>query len=283
MARIREEIHLIENVGAGQRCLVSPSVGRTWLDFHIELSNIPLADATDIRVLLVSPTKTVTKWEFKDGVELFELNQRYGRNVDTDKLSFYFRRPEMENEGQSMATALGTGGLQSLRVEFTIAADVVSPGVAAWGRKTANRPVSAGILQYIVNHNFGGQSEGNNYYDSLEKRDRIAAIHVLNDNVAALKLKLDDAVVYDLNRERGVFDEESGYRVPYEGEYGMVIDFTTAGVLDEALVMQGTNYQAQQMRLTATLGEGVSPTTRVLVEYLSTWASLAGSNTQRAA
>jgi|GEM_PF-2711631 len=283
MARIREEIHLVQNVGAGQRCLVSPSVGRTWLDFHIELANITLEQATDIRVLLVSPTKTITLWEFKDGDELFQFNQRYKRKVDEGKLSFYFRRPEMENEGQSMATALGTGGLQALRVEFNIAPGVANPGVTAWGRKTANRAISAGILQYIVNHNIGGQAEGDNYFDALEKRDRIAAIHVLNENVTALNLKLDDAIVYDLTRVRGVFDEQMGDRLPYGSGYGMVIDFTTAGVLDESLVMQGSNYQAQQMRLTATLGAEYSGTSRVLVEYLSTWVSLAGANTQRAA
>lgn len=283
MARIREEIHLIENVGAGQRCLVSPAVGRTWLDFHVELTNITLAQATNIRVLLVSPERTVTLQEYKDGVELFKKNDRLPRKVKDGVLSFYFRRPEMENEGQSMATALGTGGLQALRVEFDIAPAVVSPIVSAWGRKTQNRHVSAGILPYVVNHNFGGQAEGNNYFDSIEKRDRIACIHVLNSGITKAMLKVDDAIAYDLSRDRADFDEEAGGRVPYDSDYGFAIDFTTAGVLDESLVMQGAKYQAQQMRLTTTLDNTAGGTTRLLVEYLSTWASLAGGNTQRAA
>lgn len=182
-----------------------------------------------------------------------------------------------------MSTALGTGGLQAVRVEFDVAAAVVSPIVRAWGRKTANRPVSMGLLPYVVNHNVGGQAEGVNHYDAIEKRDRIAAIHVLNSDVDELELKVDDAVAYKLNRERGEFDEEVGGRVPYADDYGMCIDFTTAGVLDESLVMQGTNYQVQQMRLSTTLGATLSVTTRFLVEYLTTWTSVAGGNTQRAA
>ncbi len=282
MSRIREEIYLIENAGAGQRCLISPAVGRTWLDWHIEHGGLTLAQMTNIRVMLVSPQKTITLQEFKDGNELNEINKRYGRWTAAGTLSFYFRKPELENEAQSMATALGTGGLQAIRVEFDIAA-ATTPVVKAWGRKTLNRDVSAGLLPYIANHNVGGQAQGDNHYDSIEKRDRIIAIHAVNANVTALKLKLDDAIVYDLVRARGEFDEKMGGRVPYAANYGMVIDFTTAGVLDESLVMQSTDYQAQQMRLSVTLGATLSATTRYLVEYLSTWYSLAGSNTQRAA
>lgn len=282
MARIREEITLIENAVAGQTCLIQPAVGRTWLDFHIEHGGLTLAQITDIRVKLVHPMKTVTLQEFKDGTELDNLNKRYGRHTEAGTLSFYFRRPEMENEGQSMATALGTGGLQALRVEFKIASGT-TPVITAWGRKTANRGVDIGILPYIANTNLGGQAEGDNHYDSIEKRDRIAAIHVLNDSVDQLYLKVDDADAYKLTRARGEFDEQVGGRVPYADDYGMCIDFTTAGILDESLVMQGTNYQVQQMRLTTTLGASPAATTRILVEYLSTWVSLAGANTQRAA
>lgn len=283
MARIREPIYLVENVAAGQRCLVQPQVGRTWLDCHIELTNITLAQATNIKVLLVSPERTITLQEFKNGTELLELNKRYGRKTNSAWLSFYFRKPEMENEAQSMATALGTGGLQAVRIEFDIAAGVTSPVVKAWGRKVANRPVSAGVLPYVTNHNVGGQAEGVNHYDAIEKRDRILAIHVLNPDVTALLLKVDDATCYELDRARGEFDEEVGGRVPYADNYGMCIDFSTAGVLDEALVMQSRDYQVQQMRLSTTLGASGGVVTRFLVEYLSTWASLAGGNTQRAA
>lgn len=282
MARIREPIYLVENATAGQRCLIQPAVGRTWLDFHIEHTGLTLAQMTNIRVILVAPERSITLMEFKDGTELNELNKRYGRKTSAGTLSFYFRKPEMENEAQSMATALGTGGLQSVRVEFDIAAQT-TPVIKAWGRKVANRPVSAGLLPYIVNHNVGGQAEGDNHYDSIEKRDRIIAIHVLNTKVNALQLKVDDAVVYELNRARGEFDESVGGRVPYASGYGMCIDFTTAGVLDEALIMQSQGYQAQQMRLSTTLGATPSVTSRFLVEYLSTWASVAGSNTRAAA
>ncbi|UUA73553.1 major capsid protein P2 [Cellvibrio sp. QJXJ] len=282
MARIREPIYLIENATAGQRCLIQPSVGRTWLDFHIEHGGLTLAQMTNIRVILVSPERSITLMEFKNGTELNELNKRYGRKVAAGTLSFYFRKPEMENEAQSMATALGTQGLMAIRVEFDIATGT-TPVIKAWGRKVANRAVSAGLLPYIVNHNVGGQAQGVNHYDSIEKRDRIIAIHALNDKITAMQLKVDDAVVFDLTRAQGEFDESVGGRVPYGATYGACIDFTTAGVLDEALIMQAQGYQAQQMRLSVTLDAAAATTTRYLVEYLSTWASIAGSNTRAAA
>lgn len=283
MARIRDEIVRVENLGPGLRCLVTPGVGKTWLDFHIELTNITLAQATNIKLLLISPTKTVTLQEFKDGDELKDYNDYFGRKTDSAKLSFYFRKPEMETEAQSMAFALGTGGLQDLRVEFTVDAGVTSPGVQAWGRKVANRSVAAGLLPYVVNHNVGGSAEGTVHYDAIEKRDRISSIHVLNDKVDHCLLKVDDAIAYNLSRARGDFDAGAGGRTPYGSTKGMVIDFTTAGVIDEALVMQAPNYQVQQMRLSTTLGASPAAVVRYLVEYVSTWPSLAGGNSQRAA
>lgn len=283
MSRIRSPIDLIQNATAGQRCLVQPAVGRTWLDFHIEHGGLTLAQMTNITVKLVSPDRTITLQEYKTGTELNEINKRYGRKVEAGTLSFYMRKPELENEAQSMATALGTGGLSAVSVEFDIASGT-TPVIKAWGRKVANRSVAAGILPLIKNHNVGGQAEGDNHYDNIEKRDRILAIHILNSDVEYALLKVDDATVYELTRARAEFDESVGGRVPYADDYGLCIDFSTAGVLDEALVMQGANgYQVQQMRLTSRLGSDESATTRYLVEYLSTWASVAGANVQRAA
>lgn len=283
MARIREPIYLIENATAGQRVLIQPAVGRTWLDWHVEHGGLTLAQMTNIKVLLISPNRTITLQEFKNGTELNELNKRYGRHVEAGTLSFYLRKPELENEAQSMATALGTGGLQSVRIEFDIASGT-TPVIKAWGRKVANRPVSAGLLPLITVHNEGGRAEGDNHYDAIEKRDRILAIHILNSDVEAAQLKIDDAIAYDLTRARAEFDESVGGRVPYADDYGLCIDFTTAGTLDEALIMQGEQgYQVRQMRLTSVLGSSLSSTSRYLVEYLSTWASLAGANTQQAA
>lgn len=285
MARIRDEIPLIENVAPGQRALIKPAVGRTWLDVHIEHTNVTLAQMKNIEVILVSPTRSVTLWKFKDGVELNELNKRYGRQTTAGTLSFYFRRIELEDEMQRMSTALGTGGLQSVRIEFDIDAAAVSPSVKAWGRKTANRHISQSLLTYIGTHNIGGNAEGENHIDSLEKRDRIAAIHVLNDGVENLELRVDDAVAYKLNRARGDMEESMNGRTPYAAGVGRCIDFLLAGTLDESLVMQDrrNGYQVQEMRLTTTLGAGASGQVRYLVEYLSTWASVAGGNTQAAA
>lgn len=285
MARIREEIPLIENVAAGQRAIVKPAVGRTWLEWHLEHTGVTLKQIKNIEVILVSPTRQATMWRFKDGVELDKLNKRYNRQTEDGVLSFYLRRPEMNTEIQRMATALGTGGLQSVRIEFDIAADATAPKIKAWGKKTANRRIEQSLLTYIAVHNKGGNAEGENHFDAIEKRDRIAAIHVLNNGVQDLELRVDDAVAYKLDRTRGDFDEKGGGRVPYDSATGRCIDFLLAGVLDEALVMQdpATNYQVQEMRLTTTLGAGASSQIRYLIEYLSTWNSVSGGNTQLAA
>lgn len=284
MARIREEISVIENAVAGQRAIIKPSVGRTWLDCHIEHGGLTLEQIRNIKVILVSPTRTITMWEFRDGVELNEFNKRFKeREVVAGTLSFYFRRPELENEVQAMSGALGTGGLQALRIEFDIETGT-TPIIKAWGRKVRNRSVGAGIISYIVSHGKGGNAEGENFFDAIDRRDRIAAIHVLNDGVEALELRVDDATVFKLDRARSEFEERLGGRNPYAGDRGMVIDFMLAGVIDEALVMQGRDkthklkYQVREMRLTSTLGTGANQQVRYLVEYHTTWRQLAGTN-----
>ncbi len=287
MARIREEIALIENAVAGQRAIVKPAVGRTWLDCHIEHGGLTLAQMTEIKVKLVAPTRTVTLWEFEDGTELDEFNKRLGRKTEAGTLSFYFRKPEMETEAQAMSGAMGTLGLQGLRIEFKIAA-ATTPVITAWGRKTKNRSVGAGVLSYIVNHATGGNSEGINYLDTIDRRDRIAAIHVLNNKVDALELRVDDATAFNLTRARCEFEEKLGGRVPYATDRGMVIDFMLSGILDEALVMQkykGNSkvYQVQEMRLSVTQGAAGNAQIRYLVEYLTHWTSLMGGNTQAVA
>lgn len=284
MARIRKAIARVENAVAGQTCIISPEVGRTWLDWHIKHGGLTLAQMTNIKVILVSPENTVELQTYKNGEELDKLNKRYGRYTEAGTLSFYFRKPELENEGQSMATALGTGGLMALRVEFDIA-PATTPNIKAWGRQTLNRSVAYSVLPYIKASNLGGQAEGENHYDSIEKRDRIVAVHVFNTAVTHLQLTVDGTDAFKLPRAEGEFEEKMGGRVPYAANYGMCIDFSTAGVLDEALVMQkpDENYQVQQLRLTTTLGATPSATSRVLTEYLTTWGSLAGGNVQKAA
>lgn len=280
MARLREEIALIENAVAGQRCIIRPAVGRTWLEQHIEHGGLTLSQMTNIKILLVSPTRTVILQEFKDGAELDAINKRYGRHTEAGTLSVYYRRPEMQSEVERMAFALGTGGLQMMRIEFDIAA-ATTPAVKAWGKKTANRHVSAGMLSYIVAHNSGGNAEGENHYDSIDRRDRIGAIHAFNNKIDKAELRVDDTTAYSLTRARSDFDQKGAdtARVPYAAGVGFCVDFLLSGVMDESLVMADPagNYQVQQMRLTTTLGVSPNTTIRYLTEYLSTWASLNGA------
>lgn len=275
MSRIRESIELIENAVAGQRAIVRPALGRTILEAHIEHGGLTLAQMTNIKVLLVSPTRTVTLQEFKDGTELNEMNKRYDRNVVAGTLSFYFRRPELQSEVERMATALGTDGLQQVKIEFDIAGST-TPIVKAWGKFTANRHVGAGLLSYIVSSNAGGNAEGDNHKDDIDRRDRIAAIHVLNDVVDELELRINGTTAFDMTRARAEFDEKgsSQGRTPYASTYGLCMDFLLAGVLDESLIMDNPAMPVNAMRLTTKLGTGASSQVRYLIEYLSTWNSL---------
>lgn len=278
MARTREDIPLIENAIAGQVAIIRPAVGRTLLEMHIEHGGLTLAQMTDIKIQLVSPTRTVTLQEFKDGVELDNMNKRYNRHTEDGTLSLYFRRPEMQSEAERMATALGTGGLQQVKVTFKIAAATV-PVITSWGRFTANRHVSAGLLTYIVDGGSPANEGGNNHHDVIDRRDRIAAVHVLHDTLSDLELRVDGATAYELSRARAEFDEKTSAagRTPYDAAYGMCIDFLLSGVLDESLLMSdGKGYQVQAMRLTSTVGAGGVAQIRYLTEYLSTWASING-------
>ncbi|WP_261840916.1 major capsid protein P2 [Aliamphritea ceti] len=277
MTRIREDIQIIENATAGQRCIVRPITGRTWLDWHIEHGGLTLAQITNIKVLLVSANRTLTLQEYKDGAELDEINKRYGRKTEAGTLSFYFRRPEMETEMERMAYALGTGGLSMVRVEFDIASGT-TPVIKAWGKKTAERPVQLGYLTQVVAHNSGGNAEGDNHFDSIDLRDRIAAIHIKNDKVLKAELRVDDAIAFNLDRARADFDQEGAVvpRVPYAADKGFCLDFLQAGVTDETLVMRDDKkgYRVRQMRLTTTLGASANSTVRYVTEYITSWNDL---------
>lgn len=275
MSRIRESIELIENSSAGQRTIIRPQIGRTILEAHVEHGGLTLAQMTNIKILLVSTTRTITLQEFKDGTELNKLNLRFKRNVEAGTLSFYFRRPELQSEIERMSTALGTGGLQQVKIEYDAAAGT-TPVVKAWGKFTANRDVSAGLLTYIQSSNTGGNATGDNYKDDIDRRDRIAAIHVLNDVVDKLELRVNGTTAFDMTRARAEFDEKgsSQGRTPYADADGLCIDFLLAGVLDESLQMDSPQFPVNAMRLTTTLGDSASSQVRYLVEYLSTWASL---------
>ncbi len=273
--RIRESVVLIENAVAGQTAIVRPQVGRSILDVHIEHGGLTLAQMTNIKVQLVSATRTVTLREYKDGNELDKENKRYFRNTEDGVLSVYFRRPEMETEELRMLTALGTGGLQQVKIEFKIA-EGTAPAITAHGKFGANRHVSAGLLTYVVPSNKGGNAEGENHHDDIDRRDRIAAIHVLNDAVDSLQLKINGTIAFDLDRARTEFDELGSPqgREPYADDYGLCIDFLLSGVPQESLLMDDPNFLVNSMRLTTTLGAGASQTVRYLIEYLSTWSSL---------
>lgn len=277
MSRIREEIPLVENVGAGKKTIIRPAVGRSWLEWHIEHTNVTLAQMTNIKIKLVSPTRTITLQKWKDGVELDNYNKRYARHTAAGTLSIYFYRPELEDELQRSFFILGTGGLTAVRVEFDIDAAAVNPAIAAWGKKTAQRPITSSLLTYVEDHERGDAAAGDNHFDSLDARDRLAAIHILNDKVDHVEYKVDNAIAFDLNRARSDFDQTGNGRVPYAAGYGFCVDFLLAGVIDEALVMQDVeqDYQVHQHRLTSTLGAGPSANIRYLAEYITTFPALA--------
>lgn len=279
--RVRETISRVDNVGAGKKAVISPAVGKTWLEQHIDHSGVTLAQMKNIKVILVHPVKEVVLQSFADGVELDEMNKRYGRKTAAGTLSIYYRRPELDSEIQRMSTALGTMGLQSLRIEMDIDGAAAAPVLSAWGKYTANRSVNAGFLTFIRGSNKGGNSEGENHNDDIVKRDRIAAIHVLNNAVDEVSLTVDGSSAFNWNRTRNEFDEESNGRVPYADDHGFCLDFLLAGTLDETLEMQDYNdsgkiiAQVQEMRLSATLGAGADPTVRYVLEYLTNFNSLA--------
>lgn len=276
--RIRENIEVIDNAVAGRRAIVRVPVGRSVLDAHIDHAGVTLEQMENIKVILVAPTRTVTLWEFETGVELNELNKRYFRNVEAGKLSFYFRRPELETEEARMLTALGTDGLQQVKIEFDIDA-AATPNISAHGKFSANRHISKSLLTYTLANNDGGNAEGVNFYDDIDRRDRIAAVHVLNNAVDAAKLTINGTSVHEMTRARNEFDEKGSPqgRIPYAADYGLAIDFLTSGRIDETLQMDDPNFPVNRMRLTSTLGNGADSRVRILVEYLTTWRSLTAS------
>jgi len=285
MARLREDIQIVDNVKADQEFTVRLTVGKTWLEAHLDLTNIALSDIENLRVQLVAPHKEVDMWTFKDAAEMDAMNVRMKRHTKANRLSFYFRRPEKDSEDQRMLTALGTGGLDAVRIVGKLKSTVVDPSIKAWGKKTANRHVSSGSIIYIKGTNKGGAVEGENHYDDLNRRDALCALHILNDKIDEVELSIDNSRVHKLTTERNNFDEvaaSQNSRTPYATNYGYVIDFTLSNNYREVLVLQHYEegrlmYQAEEMRVTTKLAASPAAQIRYIPEYFTTWSGLTGS------
>lgn len=213
---------------------------------------------------------TRTIQTFLDGEELEKWNKRYNRrtNVAEGYTHFHFVRPELHDYVERRLTAIGTGDFDDFRIVFNLdenlvqldgaTALAVEPTVDTWTIRSEQQPL--GVFTRITAHqeNFG--TTGEQIWDDLEWRGRLAGLHLVGLDVTDWTLQLDDV---EFHQTESAVNEEFAQVAHFPRATianWQHLDFIAQGETDEALI--GALYKDKRLTFT----NGTAGKLRVLVE-----------------
>src|SRR3990167_485169 len=96
MPRIIKKLPSARNVAAGAKFVQECPVGLTYDRILMKLTNVTLAQITNIEV--VANGKTIQR--YATGTRMQDLNEYYGRPLNSGYLTFFFERPELTTLAQ---------------------------------------------------------------------------------------------------------------------------------------------------------------------------------------
>lgn len=253
----------VQNCSAGAIATVDLPTGLTYDVFMLKLTNITLAQLTDIELRING--KTVQ--EFASGTELDQLNTYHGRVAFANGiLRLWQIRPELKLPGEQRLTALGTGDVQTLSLSCAIDAACVSPNIEVYAQQSAKTPL--GLITKIRAFPRTFATSGKQEIDTIPRSGaRIACIHLFKDDISDCQVQVDGREA--LNATKVILGE-------VQKDFGKVpqtaaathIDFIVNGVVEDSLPTQNV----QDFRVQPTLD--TSGSVRVLVEYLDAFAGI---------
>ena len=301
----------LTNVSAGATATLRIPVGPTYDGILLRLignagANATLANVQSVR--LMANAKVVR--EYDSLAVLNTINQIYGRGaaanagaagaVGTDtSVMLHFTRPEIEQFFQSAqlptlhginaarTTAFRTGNLNTLTLEFTIAAAYASPSIEAYSVEQPDSQEPIGLIEKVRRFTYTPSGAGTfeTLFD-IPRGPRIMAIHysytagiIQNMTLKANSIALFDVVssnagplgVGGAANSAGALEDIQRFtsNKPMTAQTGFdTICFVQNGSLDEAL----RTANLRDLRNTVQLSAGGAMT--VLVEYLDTFEGL---------
>lgn len=256
MARKIIQLPSFTTVAAGaDTSLTLPVGGNTYEKILLEYSGVTLAQMQNIEVRLNGDP--IQHW--KDGQQLEDVNDFYGRPKTAGFLTLWAIRPELTNISQRRLTAWGTQNVQTLSIHIDIDAAAAAPALKAHGIISAPRPMQlvTKVKQYPHNSAVSGKVD----IDNIPRGPRIMAMHFFKADITALELSLDENKFYDATKTLSEAIQKENGRTPITAK-ATHLDFMGDNDQGNALITA----HARDLRFRPTLGS--SGSTDIVVEYL---------------
>lgn len=245
------------NVVAGSTATLNCPIGRSYDRIIFEYSGLTLSQIKNLRVEIDG--KPIQ--EFKDGVQLDDLNKYYDRHDEAGFISIWFNRPEMNSLDHQRVTRLGTTGVQTFQISFDIDEDATNPKVKAHALQSDAGPLGmiTKVKQFVMSSATAGQFE----IDSIPRGPRILAIHFFKADVLSVEVEQNSRKIREGTKQLLQFLQRESGRKPMSAK-ATSIDFTQEADLYHSLETRPDFIQDQRFRLDL----GSAGEVRVLVEYL---------------
>ena len=174
----------IQNVAAGQHCVLSCPIGPTYDFIQFKVTNVTAADLKNFKIM--AGGRTVSNVSSFQIIE--DLNTFYERDTQSGWLTLWFYRPE-EQEEQRAFTSFGTVGIQSLTIEWDLDGGVTSPAIEAWAMTREPQPTNAitKIREYPVTFATSGFQQ----IDNIPRGPAIRAIHLKKADVSQVEFEIN--------------------------------------------------------------------------------------------
>lgn len=246
----------VQNCVAGNTATLDCPIGLTYDALFITLTNITLAQLTNIEIRVNG--KTIQ--EFADGEELNALNVYHGRRTFSNGvLPLYFIRPEMTLPIEQRMTALGTADLATLSFHADVAAACSSPAMVVRAQLSAAEPM--GVITKIRRFPRAAAAAGEFEFANAPKLGRIACVHFKKSDVSNVLIKVDSRETVDASKT--VLSEvQAGFGKTAQTGYTHA-DYIMNGLIQDSLITRGV--QDLSMRPTLDTSGAIA----IIVEYLA--------------
>ncbi|MBE0507789.1 MAG: hypothetical protein IBX50_13945 [Marinospirillum sp.] len=260
--RMLSKLPSLANVAPGSTATLNCPIGRSYDRIILEYTGVTLAQMKNLRVELDG--KPIQ--EFKDAVQLNDLNKYYGRFEAAGFITIWFNRPEMNTLEHQRVTRLGTGAggqgvVQTFQISFDVDSAATAPVVRAHAVQSEASPL--GMITKVKQFVFSSATAGQFEIDSIPRGPRILAVHCFKSDVTAVEVEQNSRKIREGSKELLEFLQQESGRAPMTAK-ATTIDFTQEADLYHSLETRPDFIRDQRFRLSlATPGE-----VRVVVEYL---------------
>ena len=249
--RVTKRMPSLTGVAPGSTAVLNLPIGPTYEQVKLDYSGMTLRQMKNIQIL--ANGKPFQR--FKDAVEVDMLNKYYGRPAANGFLTFWFVQPEMKTASDERLTALGTADLNTLTIQFDIAAGAANPVVKAHSLQSESQPF--GLCTKVLRFPNSIGSAGTDEIDNLTTSGaRIKAIHFVKNDVSHTEIEVDQFIAYQASKELSIQNQGDYGRVPQNGVTHA--DFVLEGDMAQAIVTEwvenGKTVRVQDLRIRNEIG-----------------------------